>query len=113
MNGNSARICGVKWRSTKLLKKQAKDAKEAAERAKSPENKKAGENFCHECGQSAQPNDKFYAGCGTPLRMAATSTERTGVEAVAEAKRQSAIVAERMFTNLPGTELPKSLEKLT
>ena len=68
-------------KQTELLKKQTKDAKEAAERvareaakpAKSPEHKQVGAKFCHKCGQSAQANDKFCSGCGTPLRGALPS----------------------------------------
>ncbi len=29
--------------------------------------------FCHECGQSIQPDDKFCSKCGTPVRQAVAS----------------------------------------
>ena len=35
--------------------------KEAAERVM---------NFCPQCGQRAEPEDRFCSGCGTPLRRA-------------------------------------------
>jgi hypothetical protein len=28
-------------------------------------------NFCPQCGQRAEPEDRFCSGCGTPLRRAA------------------------------------------
>jgi len=28
-------------------------------------------NFCPQCGQRAEPGDRFCSGCGTPLRRAA------------------------------------------